>query len=93
MCFRETGKTLDDVGVDKLLKELEELDKTGILFRKGRDSGVIPLAPGTWDSPEMAGKRVRIYYIIVYNNEEEYEKILAAWLTYCSGSICAGNIN
>ena len=84
------GKLGDGVSVEQVLNELED---KGLLYTSCRGSGVIPLAPGIWNDSDLIGKRIRIYYIIVYNTEDEYEEILAAWFAYCSGSICAGNIN
>ena len=72
---------------------LKGLESEAILYSKNRGKGVIPLAPGIWDCDEASGKKTRIYYMIVYETEEDYEKILASWLAYSSGSICAGSIN
>lgn len=62
------------------------------LYNKGGGIGVIPLAPEIWTNKKAPGQRVRIYYIIVYDTQENYEEIFDAWFLYCSRSICAGNI-
>ena len=72
---------------------LAELEAKGLLYTEKRGCGVIPLAPRCWDMPDAAGKRIRIYYAIIYRSDKEYEEILAAWLAHCSGSICAGPVS
>lgn len=83
------GRRAEDISAEKIL---EMLDDEGILYTTERGKGVIPLAPCTWDAPDAAGKRVRIYYLIAAGKQEDYEEILASWLAHCSGSICAGRI-
>lgn len=83
------GRRTEEICTEKLLGML---DDEGILYTSGRGKGVIPLAPCTWDAPDAAGKRVRIYYLIAADKQEDYEEILASWLAHCSGSICAGRI-
>ena len=84
------GKRLEDVNTAKIITDL---DSRKLLYKKQRGVGIIPLAPGIWDKDGMTGKRVRVYYIIAFDTEDEYEEILASWFTYCSRSICAGNFN
>ena len=83
------GKHSGDISTARLL---DELRTDGLLYTKDKGTGLIPLAPRTWDVPDAAGKRVRIYYAVMYGSPEEYDKILTAWLARCSGSICAGTV-
>ncbi len=69
------------------------LTNQGLLYTREKGCGLIPLAPCTWDVPDAAGKRARIYYAIMYRSPEEHEKILTAWLSHCSRSICAGSVS
>ena len=71
---------------------LEELESKGILFTKARGSGVLPLAPGTFEAPYHAGEKVRIYFAVLYETEEDYETILDTWIGYCAGRICSGPV-
>lgn len=87
--FDENGRSCGRDG-GSLEQLLRDLDAEGLLFTRPRGSGVIPLAPGTWNRPGAAGQRVRVYYVIAYETEREYEKISAAWLSYCSRRLCTG---
>lgn len=69
---------------------LNELETEGLLYTKQSGRGVIPLAPCVWCVPEAAGKHVRIYYVTVFDTENDYENILDSWLPYCAGRICSG---
>lgn len=80
------GKKSDDISVERFLSDLDNL---GILYTKEKGAGIIPLAPGIWNAEEVKGQRVRIYYIIIYEKQDEYEKIFNSWITYCVGSVCA----
>ena len=72
---------------------LEDLEQIGILYTQNHPYGVIPLAPNTWDRAEYSiNNRIRIYYAIAYDKEEDYEKLLDSWLKYCAGNICTGPI-
>ena len=72
---------------------LEDLKELGILYTQDHPCGIIPLAPNTWDRAEIsADNRIRIYYAIAYDTEEDYEKLLDPWLKYCAGSICSGTV-
>ena len=71
---------------------LSDLENIGLLYSRQHPSGIIPLAPATWQKRECAGKRVRIYYAVVYDTEEEYETLLDSWLAYCARCICSGAV-
>ena len=77
----------DSPDIDTILNELDEAD---LLYTKDRGKGVIPLAPSIWCVPEATQKHVRVYYVIVFDTESEYEKISDSWLAYCAGRICSG---
>lgn len=79
-------------GITDTAELLRQLDEQGILYTHKRGSGLIPLAPRTWDTTGAAGKRVRIYYAVIYRSQEGHEKILTSWLAHCSRSICAGPV-
>lgn len=71
---------------------LSDLEALGLLYTAAHPSGIIPLAPSVWQRSECAGKRIRIYYAVVYDTEEDYETLLDSWLAYCAGGICSGAV-
>ena len=83
------GTRIKEETSDTFLRDLEDL---GLLYSKQHPSGIIPLAPAAWQRKECAGKRIRIYYAVVYDTKEEYEKLLDSWLAYCARCICAGAV-
>ena len=83
------GVSHGECSVSDVLTELEE---AGILYTKARGCGLIPLAPNTWALPECEGTKVRIYFVIAYDNKDDYETILDSWLGYCARRICTGAV-
>ena len=83
------GMRNEGYGFDKLLEDLREKK---ILYERQNPTGVIPLAPCTWCMDECKGQRVRIYFAIIYETDEEYKEIYDTWLGHCSGSICTGPV-
>lgn len=64
----------NDYYVDDLL---DELYKNNLLYLKG-GKGVVPLAPGTWTIHRFEGNKgikLRAYYLIVYDSEDEMKSI------------------
>ena len=99
MLQKKTGKncrlsyaegTAKQEGVSETV--LSDLDTLGLLYTGDRPYGVIPLAPAAWQRAECRGKRIRIYFALVYDTEEQYEKLLGSWLGYCTRCICAGSV-
>ena len=70
----------------------DDMKRKKILFTKDSPKGVIPLAPCTWFLDECANQRVRVYFAIIYDTDDEYKEIYDTWLGHCSGSICTGHV-
>ena len=83
------GTASAEVTADMVLSDLEA---SGLLYSKTRSRGIVPLAPSAWDRKKCAGNRVRIYYAVVYDSEEDYETVLDSWLGYCARRICTGPV-
>ena len=70
----------------------DDMKRKKILFTKDSPKGVIPLAPCTWCLDKCANQRVRVYFAIIYDTDDEYKEIYDTWLGHCSGSICTGPV-